>query len=65
MDPTETLNIIINGLEELQDTPDDDILKSDVAARLTDLAEWLAKGGAAPNAKEAFKKAGYVSEVIL
>ena len=59
MDPTETLNIILNGLEELQDTPDDNLLKSDIAARLTDLAEWLARGGAAPDIQEAFRKAGY------
>ena len=59
MDPTETLNIILNGLEELQDDPEDTLLKSDVASHLINLAEWLSKGGAAPDVTEAFRKAGY------
>jgi len=60
MDPTESLNIILNGLEALQDHPDDQDLKSDIAGHLTNLAEWLARGGAGPDAEEAFRKAGYV-----
>jgi hypothetical protein len=60
MDPTESLNIILNGLEELQDDPDDQNLKSDIASHLTSLAEWLIKGGSCPDVEEAFRKAGYV-----
>jgi hypothetical protein len=59
MDPTVTLNIILNGLEELQYDPDDAILRSDVSSHLTNLAEWLEKGGAPPDIVEAFRKAGY------
>lgn len=59
MDPTETLNIIINGLEELEAAPNDTDLRSDVAYHLTNLAEWLTKGGAIPDIHEAFLKAGY------
>jgi len=60
MDSTEVLSIIIDGLEALQDEPDDEVIKSDVALHLTNLAEHLAKGGDVPDAQEAFRKAGYV-----
>jgi hypothetical protein len=62
MDPTNTLNIILDGLEALEDDPEDQILRSDVALHLTNLAEWLAKGGAIPDVQDAFEKAGYSTE---